>query len=83
MMVNDLEFPTEIPSLYGVPSIITTTIIHNLHHKYKSKQEENKFFTDKLLVDRGNISESTKYLKLKSIKQITDTLSSESELKSH
>lgn len=34
-MVNDVEFPTSIISLLGVPSQVEATFVHNQHQKYK------------------------------------------------
>lgn len=76
-MVNDLMFPTSAVSLLGVQSTLDATFIHPNYSKYKSKHDDKKVFAEELLKDSLNVSVSEKYMRLKSKKRITDSLSSE------
>jgi hypothetical protein len=74
-MVNDLDFPTSMCSLLGVQSFLSATFTHPLHKQYKSKHDDKKVYAETLLTDTFNVSSSEKYVKLKSRKVITDSIS--------
>lgn len=53
-MVNDLQFPASISTLYGVTSVVNATFCHPQFNKYKPKQEEKndkKIFAEQLIAD--------------------------------